>query len=114
MTLSELEEQLRQRDKQIEEQAARIKELERNIRELERLLAEKAQSKESKLPKEASNFSVNRYEQKQRMKPAGKWASDHVIRGFSVPFPPYYTSAVLGEAKQYSSMFLGTNLTGLA
>ena len=80
MSIAELKERLRQRDKQIEEQAARIeeqaarikeqaariKELEKDIRELKKLLVEKAQSKESKPPKEASNFSVNRHERKQR------------------------------------------------
>jgi hypothetical protein len=66
MSIAELKKRLRQRDQQIEEQAARIKELEKKIRELEKLLAEKAQSKESKPPKEASNFSVNRHERKQR------------------------------------------------
>ncbi len=75
MTISELKEQLRQRDKQIEEQAARIKEqaarikeLEKEIRELKKLLVDKATSKESKPPKEASNYSVSRHEQKQRRK----------------------------------------------
>ena len=68
MTISELKEQLRQRDKQIEEQAARIKELEKEIRELKKLLVDKAKSKESKPPQEASNFSVSRHEQKQRRK----------------------------------------------
>ena len=80
MSIAELKEQLRQRDKQIEEQAARIKEqasrikeqaariktLEKEIRELKELLVDKAKSKEAKPPKEASNFSVNRHERKQR------------------------------------------------
>ena len=66
MSIAELKEQLRQRDKQIEEQAARIKELEKEIRELKKLLVDKAKSKESKPPKEASNYSVSRHEQKQR------------------------------------------------
>ena len=61
MTISELKEQLRQRD-------ARIKELEKEIEELKKLLVDKAKSKESKPPKEASNFSVSRHEQKQRRK----------------------------------------------
>jgi hypothetical protein len=61
MTISELQEQLRQRD-------ARIKELEKEIKELKELLLDKAKSKESKPPKEASNFSVSRHEQKQRKK----------------------------------------------
>ncbi len=72
MSIAELKRQLRQRDKQIEEQAARIKEqtarikeLEKEIRELKKLLVDKAKSKESKPPKEASNFSVSRHEQKQ-------------------------------------------------
>jgi len=68
MTIPELEEQLRQRDAQIEEQAARIKELEREIEELKKLLVEKAKSKESKPPKEATNYSVARHERKQRKK----------------------------------------------
>jgi hypothetical protein len=66
MTIPELEEQLRQRDAQIEEQAARIRELEREIEELKKLLLEKAKSKESKPPKEATNYSVARHERKQR------------------------------------------------
>ncbi len=66
MTISELEEQLRQRDAQIKEQAARIKELEREIKELKKLLVEKAEAKEAKPPKEATNYSVGRYERKQR------------------------------------------------
>jgi hypothetical protein len=61
MTISELKEQLRQRD-------ARIKELEKEIEELKKLLVDKAKSKESKPPKEASNFSVSRHEQKRRKK----------------------------------------------
>jgi hypothetical protein len=61
MTVPELEEQLRQRD-------ARIKELERKIEELKKLLVEKAKSKESKPPKEATNYSVARHERKQRKK----------------------------------------------
>jgi len=82
MTISELKRQLRQRDAQIKEQdariaeqeahiaeqAARIKELERKIEELKKLLVEKAQSKEAKAPKEASNYSVNQHERKQRKK----------------------------------------------
>jgi transposase len=72
MSIAELKEQLRQRDKLIEEQAARIKELEKKLRELEKLLAEKAQSKESKPPKEASNFSVSRHERKRWRKHRGK------------------------------------------
>jgi len=59
MTVAELQEQLRQRD-------ARIKELEKEVEELRKLLAEKAKSKESKPPKEAGNYSVNRHEQKRR------------------------------------------------
>jgi hypothetical protein len=66
MTIPELEEQLRQRDTQIKEQAARIKELGKEIEELKKLLVEKAQSKESKPPKEATNYSVDRHERKQR------------------------------------------------
>ena len=66
MTISELEEQLQQRDAQIKEQAARIKELEREIEELKKLLVEKAKAKEAKPPKEASNYSVGRHERKQR------------------------------------------------
>lgn len=66
MTVSELEEQLRQRDAQIKEQAARIKELEREIEELKKLLVEKAKAKEAKPPKEATNYSVGRHERKQR------------------------------------------------
>jgi len=75
MSIAKLKEQLRQRDKQIEEQAARIKEqaarikeLEKEIHELKKLLVDKAKSKESKPPKEASNYSVSRHEQKQRRK----------------------------------------------
>jgi hypothetical protein len=68
MTIPELEEQLRQRDAQIKEQAARIKELEKEIEELKKLLVEKAKSKESKPPKEATNYSVSRHERKQRQK----------------------------------------------
>ena len=68
MTIPELEEQLCQRDALIEEQAARIKELEREIEELKKLLGEKAKSKESKPPKEAVNYSVDRHERKQRKK----------------------------------------------
>lgn len=61
MTISELEEQLRQRD-------SRIKELERKIEELKKLLVEKAQSKEAKPPKEVTNYSVDRHERKHRKK----------------------------------------------
>ena len=82
MTISELKEQLLQRDAQIGEQAAQIeaqaaqiksqaeraKELERKIEELRKLLVEKAQSKEAKPPKEATNYSVNRHEQNRRKK----------------------------------------------
>ncbi|MDD4270787.1 MAG: hypothetical protein PHN77_21400, partial [Thermoguttaceae bacterium] len=60
MTIDELEEQLRQRDALIVEQAARIKELEKQVEELKKLLVEKAKSKESKPPKEAGNYSVDR------------------------------------------------------
>ena len=62
MTISELENQLRQRDAVIEKQAAQIKaqaarvqELEREMENLKKLLVEKAQSKEAKPPKEATN-----------------------------------------------------------
>ena len=65
MTVPELEEQLRQRD-------ARIKELEREIEELKKLLLERAKSKESKPPKEATNYSVARHERKQRKKAASQ------------------------------------------
>jgi hypothetical protein len=82
MTISELKKELRQRDSQIEKQAARtkaqaeqikaqakqIKAFEKEIRELKELLVSKAKSKESKPPKEASNFSVSRHEQTQRRK----------------------------------------------
>ena len=68
MTIPELEEQLRQRDAQIKEQAVRIKELEKEIEELKKLLVEKARSKEAKPPKEATNYSVDRHERKQRKK----------------------------------------------
>lgn len=68
MTIAELEELLRQRDAQIERQAARIKELEKEIEELKKLLGEKAKAKESKPPKEAMNYSVDRHERKQRRK----------------------------------------------
>ena len=68
MTISELEEQLRQRDAQIKEQAVRIRELEKEIEELKKLLVEKAKSKESKPPKEATNYSVARHERKKRKK----------------------------------------------
>jgi hypothetical protein len=67
MTISELEKQLRQRDALIEKQAAQIKvqaariqELEREMENLKKLLVEKAQSKEAKPPKEATNYSVDR------------------------------------------------------
>jgi transposase len=66
MTIPELEEQLHERDARIKEQAARIKELEEEIVELKKLLVDKAKSKEAKTPKEASNYSVSRHEQKQR------------------------------------------------
>jgi transposase len=81
MTISKLEEQLRQRDARIKdqdarikeqetiiaEQAARIAELERQLAELKKLLVEKANAKEAKQPKEATgNYSVSRHEQKQR------------------------------------------------
>ena len=66
MTIPELEEQLRQRDAQIKEQAPRIKELEKQIEELKQLLVEKAKSKESKPPNDATNYSVGRHEQKQQ------------------------------------------------
>jgi len=66
MTICELEEQLRQRDALIKGQAARIKELERKIEELKKLLVEKAKAKEAKSPKEATNYSVGRHEQKRR------------------------------------------------
>lgn len=68
MTIAELEEQLRQRDARIEEQAARIRELEREIEELKKRLGEKAKSKESKPPREAANYSVDRHERKRRKK----------------------------------------------
>lgn len=68
MTIDELEEQLRQRDALIAKQAARIKELEKQVEELKKLLVEKAKSKESKPPKEAGNYSVDRHERKQRKK----------------------------------------------
>lgn len=68
MTIFELEEQLRQRDARIEEQAARIQELEKEIEELKKLLGEKAKAKESKPPREATNYSVDRHERKQRKK----------------------------------------------
>lgn len=68
MTIDELEEQLRQRDALIAEQAARIKELERQVEELKKLLVDKAKTKESKPPKEAGNYSVDRHERKQRRK----------------------------------------------
>ena len=54
--------------RRIKKQAAQIKELEKQIKELKQLLLDKAKSKESKPPKEASNFSVSRYQQKQRKK----------------------------------------------
>lgn len=66
MTIPELEEQLRQRDALIAEQAARIKELEKKLDELKKLLVERAEAKEAKPPKEASNFSVARHEEKQK------------------------------------------------
>jgi len=66
MTISELKEQLRQRDAQIEAMAARIKELEKQVEDLKELLAEKAKKKDSKPPKEATNYSVGRHERKQR------------------------------------------------
>jgi archaellum component FlaC len=66
MSIAELKEQLRQRDKQIAEQAARIKELEKEIRELKELLVHKAKAKEAKPPKDASNFSIGRHERKQQ------------------------------------------------
>ena len=66
MTISELEEQLRQRGARIKEQAARIKELEREIEELKKLLVEKAKAKEAKTPKEATDYSVDRHERKRR------------------------------------------------
>jgi hypothetical protein len=68
MTIDELEEQLRQRDALIAEQAARIKELEKQVEELKKLLVDKAKTKESKPPKEAGNYSVDRHERKQRKK----------------------------------------------
>jgi transposase len=68
MTIPELEEELRQRDARIEEQAAQIKELEREVEELKKLLGEKAKAKESKPPREAANYSVDRHERKQRNK----------------------------------------------
>jgi hypothetical protein len=68
MTIPELEEQLRQRDAKIDELERRNKELVRELRELKKLLSERAQSKESKPPQEASNYSVARHEQKQRKK----------------------------------------------
>jgi len=75
MTISELEKQLRQRDTLIEKQAAQIKaqaarvqELEREMENLKKLLVEKAQLKEAKPPKEATNYSVDRHERKHRKK----------------------------------------------
>ncbi|NOZ40913.1 MAG: hypothetical protein GXP24_11910 [Planctomycetes bacterium] len=68
MMVRELKDQLRQRDVQIKEQAARINELEKQVEELKKLLVEKAKSKESKPPKEATNYSVTRHERKQRKK----------------------------------------------
>jgi hypothetical protein len=66
MTIPELEERLRERDALIKEQAARIKELEREIEKLKELLGDKAKAKESRPPKEATNYSVSRHEQKGR------------------------------------------------
>ncbi len=68
MTTRELEEQLRQRDARIAELAARIKELEKEIEELKKVLEERAKSKESKPPREAANYSVDRHERKERKK----------------------------------------------
>ena len=68
MSIPTVEERIRRRDAQIKQQAARIKRLEREIDELKKLLVEKANSKESKPPKEATNFSVARHERKQRKK----------------------------------------------
>lgn len=75
MTIGELEEQLRQRDALIAEQAARIKELEEQVEELKKLLVDKAKAKESKPPKGAGNYSVNRHERKQRKKQRRKKSS---------------------------------------
>jgi hypothetical protein len=75
MTIPELLEQLRQRDALIEQQAAllrqqaaRIKELEAEVEELKKLLHGKAESKESKPPKDATNYSVGQHEHKQAKK----------------------------------------------
>lgn len=73
MTIPELEERLRQSEARNRELAARnavlekrVEELEKLVEELKRLLGEKAQSKEAKPPKEATNYSVDRHEQRQR------------------------------------------------
>lgn len=66
--IRQLEEQLRERDARIEAQAARIRELEKQLEEVKKLFAEQAASKESKRPKEAMNYSVDRHERKQRKK----------------------------------------------
>lgn len=66
MSSAELQELLRQRDVQIQEMSEQIKNLQKEIRSLKKLLVEKASSKESQPPKESSNYSVARHEQKQR------------------------------------------------
>lgn len=66
MTIDELKERLRQRDALIAKQAARIKELEKQVEELKKLLGDKAKSKESKPPNEASNYSVDQHERKRQ------------------------------------------------
>lgn len=73
MTIRQVQEQVRQRDAQIEKQAAqiekqaaRIRELEKEIEKLKKALAGKAEAKEAKKPKEASNYSVDRHERKRR------------------------------------------------
>ena len=71
--LRRLEEELHKHKAQIDEQAARIRQLQQEKHklqkenaELKKRLGTKAESKESRPPKEASNYSVGRYQRKRR------------------------------------------------
>lgn len=64
--LGQRDAQIEQLTAQIEQLTARVKELEKENEELKKRLREKAQSKESKPPKEATNYSVDRQERKGR------------------------------------------------
>lgn len=112
MTISELKEQLRQRD-------ARIKELEREIEELKKLLVEKAKAKEAKPPKEATNYSVGRHEREQRKRRRRKKSTgrkpkdakrDHATQAFDL----YWYGADRGKCVLRREQFVWRLIDGKA